>query len=207
MACSAPGHYLNQCWLSLLTHVYWTNVKRTPISKVNLIKSENCPKKLFCMVKSTMYRELSFAKQKFIVAFCSAQQTVKCSKVNKCCDKPCAHALICISVAWMGSDGQFFPVGCHPKPPGLPGITTPWCLEIGHVTLSGNQWSPLPMLNGVPDGEFAGQGSVWTTIDLWKSCVRQIEKGKALCRNPVEPCSTPLPIEDGASIRSSGTQC
>ena len=37
--------------------------------------------------------------------------------------------------------------------------------------------------------------------------MRQIEKGKALYRHPVEPCSTPLPIQAGASIRSSGTQC
>ena len=57
----------------------------------------------------------------------------------------------------------------------------------------------------VPDSEYAGQGSVWTAFDLGKSCVRQIETGKALYRNPVEPCSTPLPIQDGALIRSSGT--
>ena len=59
------------------------------------------------------------------------------------------------------------------------------------------------MLDGVPDGEYAGQGSVWTAFDLGKCCVRQIEKGNALYRNPVEPCSTPLPIQDGAL----GTWC
>ena len=37
--------------------------------------------------------------------------------------------------------------------------------------------------------------------------MRQTEKRKALYRNSVESCSTPLPIQDGASIRSSGTQC
>ena len=63
------------------------------------------------------------------------------------------------------------------------------------------------MLDWVPDGEYAGQGSVWTAFDVWKSCVRQIEKERALYRNPMEPCSTPLPIRDGASLRSSGTQC
>ena len=38
-------------------------------------------------VKLATCRESSIAKQKFIVAFCSVQQTVKCSKVNDGCDK------------------------------------------------------------------------------------------------------------------------
>ena len=63
------------------------------------------------------------------------------------------------------------------------------------------------MLDGVQDGEYAGQGSVWTAFDQWKSCVRQIEKGDALKRNPMGPCSTPLSMQDGASMRSSGKQC
>ena len=63
------------------------------------------------------------------------------------------------------------------------------------------------MLDGVPDGEYAGHSSVWNAFDLGKSCVRPIEKGKALYRNPMEPCSTLLPIQGGVSIRSSGTQC
>ena len=63
------------------------------------------------------------------------------------------------------------------------------------------------MLDRVQGGEHAGQRSVWTAFDLGKYCVRQIEKGRALYRNPVEPCSTPLPIQDAASILSSGTQC
>ena len=46
------------------------------------------------------------------------------------------------------------PMGWHPKFPVLPGITAQWCLEVGHVTLSGNQWGPLPMLDGVPDSEY-----------------------------------------------------
>ena len=58
------------------------------------------------------------------------------------------------------------------------------------------------MLDGIPDDEYAGQGSIWTAFDLRKSCVRQIEKGKALYRNLVEPCSTPLAIQDMASIYS-----
>ena len=33
--------------------------------------------------------ESSFAKQKFIMTFCSVQRTAKCSKVNHGCDKPC----------------------------------------------------------------------------------------------------------------------
>ena len=56
-------------------------------------------------------------------------------------------------------------------------------------------------------GEYAGQGSVWTAFALGKSCVEQTEKGKAVNRNPVEPCSTWLPIQDGASVPLSGTQC
>ena len=69
------------------------------------------------------------------------------------------------------------------------------------------QWSPSPMLEEVPDGEYVGQGIVWTAFDVGKSCVRQIEQGTALYHNLVEPCSTPLPIQDGTSLRSSGTQC
>ena len=38
-----------------------------------------------------------------------------------------AHALLGISVAWMGSGEQFWPVWCHPKPPALPGVTAPPC--------------------------------------------------------------------------------
>ena len=59
------------------------------------------------------------------------------------------------------------------------------------------------MLDGVQDCEYAGQGSVWTAFHLRKSCVRQIEKGKASYRDPMESSSTPLPIQDGPSIRSS----
>ena len=77
---------------------------------------------------------------------------------------------------------------------------------VGHVFLYGNQWGPSSMLDGVQDGEYADQGSLWTAFDLRKSCVRQIENEKALCRNPVKPCSTPLSIQVGAWIRSSGTQ-
>ena len=62
------------------------------------------------------------------------------------------------------------------------------------------------MLDGVQDGEYAGQGSVWTAFDLRKTRVRKIEKGKALYRNSMGYCSTPPPIEDGASTQSSGTQ-
>ena len=51
------------------------------------------------------------------------------------------HALLGISVAWMGLDAYFLPVGCHPKAPRLLGITAPWVLEVGHVVLSGNRYS------------------------------------------------------------------
>ena len=56
------------------------------------------------------------------------------------------------------------------------------------------------MLDEIPDGEYAGQSRVFTAFDLGKSCVRQIEKGKALYRNKVEPCSTPLPIDRARSV-------
>ena len=62
------------------------------------------------------------------------------------------------------------------------------------------------MLDGVQDGENASKGSVWTAFEVRKSCMRQIEKENALHRNPMKPCSTPLPIQDEASIRSSGMQ-
>ena len=64
-------------------------------------------------------------------------------------------------------------------------------LEMGHVALSGKKWGPAPMFDWVPEGEYAGQGTGWTTFDPGKSCVRQTEKQKALYRNPVETCSTP----------------
>ena len=63
------------------------------------------------------------------------------------------------------------------------------------------------MFDRVEDGEYAGQGSVWTVFYPRTSCVRQIEEEKALCPNPMESCSTPLPFQDGASIRSSGMPC
>ena len=50
--------------------------------------------------------------------------------------------------------------------------------------------------DGVQECEYAGQGSVWSALDLWKSCVRQIEKGMALYRNAMEPCSTSVPIQE-----------
>ena len=62
------------------------------------------------------------------------------------------------------------------------------------------------MLDGVRDDEYAGQGSVWTAFDIGKSCLGQFEEENVHC-NQVEPCSTPLPVQDGALIRSSGTQC
>ena len=42
-----------------------------------------------CVVSAICHKS-PFAKQKLIMAFCSVQQTVKCSKVNDGCDKPCA---------------------------------------------------------------------------------------------------------------------
>ena len=53
------------------------------------------------------------------------------------------------------------------------------------------------MLDGVQDGEYAGQGSVWTAFDLQKPCVRETEKENALYCNPIKPCSTLLLIQDG----------
>ena len=70
----------------------------------------------------------------------------------------------------------------------------------GSCDITCNQWGHLLMLDGVQDGEYAGQGSVWTAFDLGKSCVRQIEIGKALHRNPVEPCRAPQPIQDGRAV-------
>ena len=111
------------------------------------------------------------------VAFCSVQETVKCSKVNNGCDKPCASC----TTQYV----REIRVGCNHKPPGWPGITEPWYLEVGHVTLSGNHWGPSLMRDEVLDDEHAGHGSIFTAFDLRKSCVRQIGKGKVLNRNQV----------------------
>ena len=158
-------------------------------------------------VKWEICRESSFAKQKFIVVFFSVQQTVKHSKVNNCCDKLCAS---CTSLHLLDMNGlRWVILAC-----GISSQTSwftrhSWTMVSGggSVTSSGNQWGSLQMLNRVQDGEYAGHGRVWTAFDLGKAFVRQIEKGKALCRNPVEPCSTPLPIQNGTSIQSSGAQC
>ena len=69
------------------------------------------------------------------------------------------------------------------------------------------QTGPSRMLNGVQGGEYTDHRSVWTAFDLGKSCVKQIKKGKALCRNPMDPCITPLPILEGTAIQSSGIRC
>ena len=53
-------------------------------------------------VETAICRESLFAKQKFIVAFCSVRQTVKCSTVNNGCTKPCA---LCTTLDLCGMGG------------------------------------------------------------------------------------------------------
>ena len=71
-------------------HIYWTKKKRTLIWTGNLIIAKTTQRYCLVWVKSATCRKSSIAKQKFIVVVCSVQQTVKCSKVNNCCGKPCA---------------------------------------------------------------------------------------------------------------------
>ena len=68
----------------------YTEQKKRSISMANLVIVKTIQGHWLVWVKSAIYRESSLAKQKFIVAFSSVQQTVKCIKVNNCCDKPCA---------------------------------------------------------------------------------------------------------------------
>ena len=60
-----------------------------------------------------------------------------------------------------------------------------WFREVFEA-LYDNQWGSSPMLDRVQDGEYAGQGSVWTAIDLRKSRVRQIGEEKAMHHHPME---------------------
>ena len=160
--------------------------KRTSISTENLIIVETAQINCLVWVKSATILLWHFA----------LQQAAQCSKINNGCDKPWVSMLRQVILA----------CGMSAKTSRSTGITVPWFLEVGHVTLFGNQWGPSPMFDGVSDGEYTGQGSVWTAFDLRKSWVRQIEKGKALYRYLVEPCSTLLPIQE-ASIWSLGAQC
>ena len=65
-------------------------------------------------VESAICRESSCAKQKFIVSFCSVQQTVKCSKVNNGCDKPCvSYNIRHVRGMMTSSNGNIFRVTGH----------------------------------------------------------------------------------------------
>ena len=64
--------------------------KCTLISTGNFIILQTAQRSCSVWVKWAIARESSFVTQKFIVAFYSVQQTVKCIKVNDGCDKPCA---------------------------------------------------------------------------------------------------------------------
>ena len=114
------------------------------------------------------------------------------------CDKQCAS---CTTLHLRGMNGiRWVILGYYPKPPGLPGITAPWFVEVGQVILSGNQWGPSPMLAGMQNGEYTDQSSVWTAFDLSGEVLCEADwEGTALYRHPVKLCSRP--------IRSSGTQC
>ena len=94
------------------------------------------------------------------------QWTVKCSKVNNGCDKLCAS---CTTRYLRGMNGLRWVILAIEMSSQTTWITRLSCtmiLEVGHVTLSDNRWGPSPMIDGVQDGEYAGQGSVWTAFDL-----------------------------------------
>ena len=90
--------------------------KCTSISTGNLIIEKTTRRNSSVWIKSVISPESPFAKQKFIVAFCSVQQPVKCSKVNNGCDKPCAswasyQIRNIAGCACAGNAGNVFP--CH----------------------------------------------------------------------------------------------
>ena len=68
------------------------------LNKIVKTTQRNC----LVWVKSAICRESLFAKQKFIVAFCSVLWTVKCSKVNYGCYKPYAS---CTTWHQLGMNG------------------------------------------------------------------------------------------------------
>ena len=125
--------------------------------------TENC----LVWFNSSTSRESSIVKQKFIVAFWSVQQTVKCSNVNTKLCAPCTilHLRDMNGLRWIILAG-----GCHSKPIGLPARHN--CTMV------------LEVPDEVPDGEYAGQSSVWTAFELGNTCVRQIEDGTALDHSP-----------------------
>ena len=71
-----------------VNEIYTEQKKETHTdSNAEFNDSRNCPKIFLVWIKSTICRESSFDKQKFIVAFALAADP--CSKVNNGCDKPC----------------------------------------------------------------------------------------------------------------------
>ena len=71
-------------------NIYWQKKKCTSGSTGNSITMKTIQTNCLVWIKLAICQESSFAKQTFIVAFCSVQQTIKCSKVNNGCDKPCS---------------------------------------------------------------------------------------------------------------------
>ena len=123
-------------------------------------------------------------------------------------DKPCAY---CTTLHLRGMNGiRWVILAC-----GMSSLNS-WVtkhnctmfVEVGHETLSDNQWGPSPMLHGVQGGEYADQGSVWTAFDpgkpLWGSLGK---KGVVPSPSGALQHSIPLSIQNGTSIWSSSTQC
>ena len=84
----------------------------------------------------------------------------------------------------------------------------------------GNVWSAFFRMKSLVRQAYEGKASlqVWhdlalehivhVTLDVEYAILSSIAgTSTKAARHPVEPCSTPLPIQDGASIRAWGTQC
>ena len=129
-------------------------------------------------VDSAICRDSSFAKQKFIMASCSVQQIVTCSKVNNGCDKPCfMHSS---ASPWHEWDQMNYSClwDVYPNSKITRDNCPKGCGGGSRDLISDDKWGPALLLVRGQDGEYAG--SVRTAFGVGKFCVRQIEKGKAL---------------------------
>ena len=75
-----PGYNSVHTIAGISLKIFWT--KKEMHINFNGRCAKTAPRNCLVWVESAICQESSFAKQKFIEAFCSVHQTVKCSKVN-----------------------------------------------------------------------------------------------------------------------------
>ena len=148
---------MNCCNWELLMYTE-QNKKRPSISTRNSMIVKTAQRNCLVWVESAICRESSFAKQKCIVSFCSVQRTVKCSKANNGCDKPCAS---CTTLHLRGMNGLRWFILVRGMSSQTSWITRHNCTMVPGGGSRDLIWrSPSPMLDEVQDYEYAGQGSV-----------------------------------------------